>query len=280
MNHQQIEQDEIVERYVQHRLAADERLAFQEHYFACGECFAQVQATAHFIAGARQAARAGLLDNVSAKAAGAGWAKWFRPAFAATAFASLVLALALGWLLLNQIPRLRGDLTRERQAREQLERENQQRLAQANDALTNERREREAERAKLQELLAQNKPPATPERNNRSQANSPLVILDAVRGPRDSEHQLVLASGSTGATIWVEIEPGNLFESYRLQIFRAGGQLLETIGGAKPNSYGAVAVTVPARLLAPGKYVVKLSGLKGQQRELVGEYDLNVRVGK
>ena len=59
MNHHEIEQDEIVERYVRHRLAADERLAFQEHYFACDECFAQVQTTARFVAGVRQAARAG-----------------------------------------------------------------------------------------------------------------------------------------------------------------------------------------------------------------------------
>ena len=149
--------------------------------------------------------------------------------------------------------------------------------------MTNERQQREAERAKLQnqiELLAQNKPPAVPEGNNRSQANSPLVILDTVRGSRGGEHQLVLGGGSTSATVWIEVEPGNRFDSYRLQIFSAGGQLVETIAGAKPNSYGAVAVTVPARLLRSGKYVVKLFGVIGHDRELVGEYDLNVRVGK
>src|SRR2546423_6852756 len=149
MNHPQIQEEEIVERYVQHRLALEERLAFQEHYFACDEYFAQVQATARFIAGARQAARAGILDNGTTKAGAAGWANWFRPAFAVTAFAALVLAVALGWLLLSQLPKLRSDLARERQAREQVERENQQRLAQADEALTNERQQREAQREKL-----------------------------------------------------------------------------------------------------------------------------------
>ncbi len=283
MNHHQIEQQEIVERYVQHQLAADERLAFQEHYFSCDECFALVQASARFVASAREAGRAGVFDNRAANAAAAGWPTWFKPAFGFTAFAALALAVALGWLLLSQLPRMRGDLARERQAREQVERENQERLAQANDALTNERQQREAERAKLQsqiDLLAQNKTPVALEGNNRSEANSPLVILDAVRGSRGNDHQLVLGANPTNATIWVEVAPDNRFESYRLQIFSAGGQLVETIRGAKPNSYGAVAVTIPARKLSPGTYLVKLSGQKGQQSEPVGEYNLNVRVSK
>jgi hypothetical protein len=104
------------------------------------------------------------------------------------------------------------------------------------------------------------------------------VILDAVRGARGGESQLVLRRGSASATVWIEVEPGNRFASYRLQILSAG-RLVETVAGAKPNAYGAVAVTVPAKLLRPGKYVVKLSGVKGNQSELVGEYDLNVRVG-
>ena len=282
MNHHEIAQGEIVERYLRHQLPPDDHLAFQEHYFACDECFTQVQTTARFIAGVRDAARSGVLDDTT-KAAAVGWASWFRPAFAATAFASIALALALGWLLLRQIPQLRGDLAHEQQAREQTERENQQRLVQANDALTNERQQREAERAKLQsqiELLAQNRPPAIPENIGRSQANAPLVILDTVRGSRGGEHQLVLGSGSTHATIWIEVEPGNRFDSYRLQIFSANGQLIETIAGAKPNAYGALAVTVPTRALPPGKYFVTLSGVKGHAYAPVGEYDLNVRIVK
>lgn len=281
MNHHDIEQDEIIERYVRRQLAAPERLAFQEHYFDCDGCFAEVQATTRFVAGARQAARAGILDNGVTKAAAAGWTNWFRPAFVVSAFAALVLAVALGWLLLSQLPRLRGDLAREQQARQQAERENQQRLAQANEALTNEKQQRATEHAKLEELLAQNKPPATPESNNRSQANAPLVILDAVRGSsRSGDHQLVLGNSATTATIWIEVEAGDRFSSYQLQVFNSAGQLIDTISGAKPNSYGAVAVTVPAKLLHSGKYRVKLTGVNGQARELVGEYDLTVRVGQ
>jgi hypothetical protein len=151
-----------------------------------------------------------------------------------------------------------------------------------NEAWAEERRQREAERASLEsraELLAQNRRTPAPEPSGRSQANTPLVILDAVRGSGGGGQQLVLGGGSTAATVWVEVGPGGQFDSYRVQIFR-GGRLVETVSGARPNSYGAVAVTVPSRLLPPGRYLVKLFGVKGKRPELLGEYDLSVRGAK
>ena len=280
MTHQEVMDGEIVERYVRNTLSPDDRRAFQEHFFECGDCFAQAQDTSRFVAGVRHASRTGILPARSAVVAADGWGRWLRPAFAAAAFASVALTVALGWLLFSQIPRLREDLARERRAREQAERDSQQRLSRADEALSNERQQREAERASLEsriELLAQNGPTPAPAPPGRSQANSPLVILDAVRGsPRGGGQQLVIGSGSAVATVWIEVEPGNRFDSYRMQLFR-GGRLVETVSGAQPNSYGAVAVTIPARLLPPGRYLVRLSGVKDQKPELVGEYDLDVR---
>jgi hypothetical protein len=46
---------------VRHKLPPDERRAFQEHYFACEECFEQVQITARLVAGVRRASRKGVL---------------------------------------------------------------------------------------------------------------------------------------------------------------------------------------------------------------------------
>lgn len=294
MTHREVIEGEVVERYVLNSLPPDDRRAFQEHFFECDDCFARAQETSRFVAGVRQASRAGALSERESAAAPAGWAGWLKPAFAAAAFASVLLAFALGWLLLSQMPRLREDIARERQAREQAEREGQRRLAEAKEAgeaSAEERRRLESELARLEserarpesrpELLAQNRP-GGPERpsalsRERSQANAPLVILDAVRGPQGAGgHQLTLAGGSAAATIWIEVGPGERFDSYRLQILQ-GGRAVETVSGAKPNSYGAVAVTIPARLLPPGKYRVRLFGLKERRPEPVGEYDLTVR---
>lgn len=289
MTHREFTDGEVFERYALGTLPAAERRAFQEHYFECDECFARAQESARFVAAVRHSARVGVLsERLPESAAPRGWAAWLRPAFAATAFATLALACALGWLLLARVPALREEAARERRAREESEREYRQRLSQTDEALARERQQRESEQAARESerassegggtgerevLLAQNRTPSEVAR--RSQANTPLVILDSVRAEGGGGQQLTLG-GASGATIWVEVEPGGRFDSYRMQIFR-GGRLVETVRGARPNSYGALAVTIPSRLLRPGGYVVKLFGVKGKESELVGEYDLNVR---
>src|SRR5688572_28041288 len=101
MNHHELEQKETIERYLQHRLAADERLAFQEHYFACDECFDQVQATARFIAGVQAAARSGVLavERVQSHDSGASWhgLGWLKTAFALSVATSVLLVVGLVW---------------------------------------------------------------------------------------------------------------------------------------------------------------------------------------
>src|SRR5687767_15040426 len=61
MTHKHIQDSEVIERYVRQQLTPAERQAFQEHYFACDECFDQVQMSARFIAGVREASRTGVL---------------------------------------------------------------------------------------------------------------------------------------------------------------------------------------------------------------------------
>ena len=101
MTHQEIEEKEIIERYVLHRLAPEERLAFQEHYFACDECFERAQTEARFIAGVRASSRSGVLaadrteqprSGLSPAVLRRGWLRaWAMPALAACLLAALTL---------------------------------------------------------------------------------------------------------------------------------------------------------------------------------------------
>jgi anti-sigma factor RsiW len=287
MNHQEIEENEIIERYLLHQLAADERRAFQEHYFSCDECFEKAQMEARFIAGVRDESRSGAFAKsafaTSTAAPAASWPGWLKPAFTLAAAASLVMAIALGWLLLDQIPKLRGELARERQAREQVEREQQQSLNRAREEAESERRKVEIERnerAKLQsqvEELARNQTWQSSNSKTAAQANVPIVVLEAVRDSQSGANQIHLPADANHLTLWQEVEPGNRFDSFQLQIFDASNRQVQTIRGLKANSYGALAASVSAKAFQTGKYLVKLYGVKGQQRELVGEYDLNVR---
>src|SRR5256886_6089112 len=96
MTHQEIHDNEIIERYVRQKLTSAERLAFQEHFFDCDECFEQTQITTRFVACVRDASRAGLLDVKQPERGGSfltrGWAAaWAMPALAL----SLLLAVVL-----------------------------------------------------------------------------------------------------------------------------------------------------------------------------------------
>ena len=61
--HREIEDREIIERYVRNQLSAEERRAFEEHFFGCEECFEKLQATERFTAGIRDACSRGLLEE-------------------------------------------------------------------------------------------------------------------------------------------------------------------------------------------------------------------------
>src|ERR1044072_3247130 len=168
MTHQEIENQEIIERYVRHELSADDRRAFQEHFFACDRGFDKAQMMARMIAGVREAAVAGVLarDSLATPAAAdssSHWPNWFKPAFIFATATSVLLAVLLGWLLMNQMPKLRGEIERQKRAQEQLEHEKQelekakqQRLESATSELESEREQlaqEKSERAKLQKQL-------------------------------------------------------------------------------------------------------------------------------
>lgn len=285
MTHQEIEQREIIERYALNVLAEDKRRAFQEHFFGCDECFDKAQVTARFIEGVRESSVAGILAKQSSESktarAQSFWSNWLKPAFVLATSVSVILAATLGWLLLNQIPNLRGRLDQEKQARLRTEQEKQQATDRAAEELEKERQRSESEkneRVKLEnqlEELARNTPPPRPE-INKPQGNSPIVILQAMRDSHTS-NQLSLPANAGHATLWIEVATGAQFTSYSLQILTSDSRLVQTIDGARQNSYGAVAVKVSAKLLQTGSYIVKLYGMKNGGRELIGDFSLSVR---
>jgi hypothetical protein len=142
MTHPEIEQREIFEGYLRGRLSPAEREAFEDHYFGCDQCFAQVKEAGIFAAGMRDAVASGSLEEKPRRI----W--WAYPGFgfAATA-ATVCLAAWLGWF---ELPRLRSELAAQR--------EQTSRQMQRNSELTQQ--------------LAMARPTA---------GNLPLLILDATR---------------------------------------------------------------------------------------------------
>ncbi|MBS1808351.1 MAG: zf-HC2 domain-containing protein [Acidobacteria bacterium] len=289
MNHHEIEQQDIIERYVRHQLKPEERRTFQEHYFACDECFEQVQTTAKFIAGVQRSSRLGTLAEsareVASSPAASWWSSWFTPAFALAATACLLLAVALGWIVFKQIPQMQSEIAQERQAREVAEQRTAQTPQITPADLEKERERAESEKKKREELenkIARNETPTpapvtSPNRTNtETKANVPVVILESTRDAKSGTN-FKLPENANSLTLWVEVEAGGRFDSFQMQVFDASGRAIKTINGLKANSYGALAASVSTQQMPPGKYLVKLFGLNKQQKEFVGEYDLTLR---
>ena len=195
MTHQEIEKSEVIERYVRHQLTAEERRSFQEHFFACAECFAQVQDTARFIAGVKQAARQGLLNE---RATAAPWWAWlFSPAFGLAA--AVGLALAIGWFWFRQ-----SNAPEQRMA--------YQASPTPVPTVASTPEVAATPPPKLQEqrdLLAQNRPPV-------EAADKPIsVLLESQREASASSNQLTLTPNAKRVILRVEVEPGGRFAAIR-----------------------------------------------------------------
>lgn len=112
MDHEGVVRQKLTERYLLGELDDPTRQEFEEHYFDCRDCGADIRAGALFVeqskvvlAEERQPAATGLHVTTPAKP---GWFGWFRPPFAVPVMA-LLLAV-VGYQNLVMYPRLRQAL--------------------------------------------------------------------------------------------------------------------------------------------------------------------------
>lgn len=109
MNHSEAVEQMATERYLLGEMTADERDAFEEHFFDCVDCALDVRTGAAFVEEAKTQLPG--LQNASADAARRepkrrNWFAWLTPSIAAPAFA-LLLAV-IGYQNLATIPGLRS----------------------------------------------------------------------------------------------------------------------------------------------------------------------------
>lgn len=246
MMHPQIEDEEIVERYVRNRLAEEERKAFEEHFFACDDCFEKLQATERFVAGMRDAARRGLLaGDVEGRASTWRIGSWLIPAFGVTACAALMLVAASGWLYFVQMPKLRGQLSQS----------------------AAELRAQQQARAALEHQIAG---------SIQAEANVPLVMLQATRDMQAPPNEVSVPLGAKHVVLWVEVPRGES-NRFRLEVDATDNRPVEVLDNLQRNSYGALAVSLPVEALQPGDYRIKLSTQESSPASLLAEYRLRIR---
>lgn len=217
MTHEEIERRDIAEEYIRGRLNAQERAAFEDHYFACDACFENVQRLQQFAAGIHDAAQTGALPPLTNT-------NWLQPAFYAAAAAAVAMAAGLGWTLLRERPRLEAEITHYRDA-----------------SRAQQRRVTELE-SKLSARSAS--------------ANLPLLMLEATRAQQSPKFSV--PPDAEQIALWMEPPPAPTATLYRLEIADPAGRIMHVIEGARANTYGALAIALPAQPLHPGTYTARL----------------------
>jgi hypothetical protein len=118
MDHSEAVQQMSAERYLLDELTLDAREAFEEHFFDCPECALDLRAGAAFVDGAKaqlpglSGARPAPVPSRSLKIKREWWLSWLQPAFAAPAFAMLLLVV--GYQNLVTLPALRDSASQPR----------------------------------------------------------------------------------------------------------------------------------------------------------------------
>ncbi|HLK67248.1 MAG TPA: hypothetical protein VKU19_27625 [Bryobacteraceae bacterium] len=231
-----------VEKYVRRRLPASDAARFEEHYFVCDQCYADVEAMEQLLAGIKDASRRGLLDPAEARL------PWLMPAFVLAAALSVVMGIGLAFLAFGRLPRIESDLKK----------------AQA------EARAGSQWKSQMEQLAAG---------QSLAEANVPVVILEANRGA-PSPNTLKVDARTRRVLLWLDVPPQAPGTRYKLTLATADSTSL-TITGLERNANGALAVSVPVSQLPDNSYSVRLYldratapslGLE----TLVGEYRLAV----
>ena len=266
MTHEQVRDGDIIEQYVRRKLSPLDRQAFEEHYFECDDCFEQVQVTARFVAGVREASSGVLTgsDRVRDAPPGffAGWfPSWSMPALAASALLACVLLGAL------TVKVWRENLWLAQQLRDE------RRVAEDSRSLeATEKASLRQEISRLEGQLAAAQPqPVTP-----PAVGEPAINIypagDALRSAGGGEINRVKLPprAATFVLILSDFPPGA--SNYQVEITHSSGRMVMKRDRLTPDRNGEISLSLQRSSFSPGKYAIRLFG----QGKAIAEYPVEI----
>lgn len=272
MNHEEIAERNVVERYLMHRLTADEEERFEEHLLECAECRERVEweedfqdsfrtVAAEETARTALAARVGILAFLAQRSAARRWLL--------AAASLLLLGLPAVWLLREQ-SRLRGEIAHLRAA---VARPRETPVPSTTPAPVPPH-SGDAERQRLEEELraeqsAREELEGRLARLTRPQVNVPIFALGFLRGEDDSANRVELGDEPEWIVLTVELPPEEA-HSYRATLLTDAGREVWQGAGLLPTAEGTVNVSLYSTLLPPGRYRLRLEAVDAGGRATPG----------
>lgn len=277
MDHEQIDEFDLIDRYLMGRLAAEESAGFEEHFVDCPLCIAQLQTKKSFLRDLRLVAteQAAQIDRHEA-------AEGFRQppqtsfsgAVAMAASCLIIAAIAGAIFVFNHTRRMREQVNRaessagqwqrryeeERQSAISAEERRQETESQTTErlrALEAKLKEGEARRAKMDAELG---------RRTRPEGNLPIFALTSVRGGdlnTSEEINKITLPRSSGMFIFsISLEGESEFVSYRIRIFDDRHRLIWKNDRLTPYLNNSLTIILNRDLFRPGYYSLKVDGVK------------------
>lgn len=113
MDHEQVVRNRLTEQYLLHELEDEARDEFEEHFFQCSECAADIRTASEFVERtkiifARPVEQIATVRETKPKRVRFNWLSWLQPQFAASALAVLIAVVAYQNLV--TLPRLHDAL--------------------------------------------------------------------------------------------------------------------------------------------------------------------------
>ncbi len=271
IDHAYAEEHGLVDAYLEERLSESERDEFEAHFFGCETCIAQLELANDF--------REGMRDVAATETAKAELG--FLAALAAMPWAQR-LALTAALLLLIALPgfllaRNRGLERRLAEVRTTVPAPStpDPRVAAENRAL---RESMNNERKRLEEELAKALQGQSSEKieENRPHVNIPVFLLAAVRSAdeagREPVNQILLPAAGQPILLTLELATVD-HPAYRASLRDGKGKEIWQSTGLKPDDRDTLNILVPASMLAPGVYELRIEGGTGV---MVGAYPFRV----
>ncbi|MEN3334467.1 MAG: hypothetical protein V7641_3832 [Blastocatellia bacterium] len=286
MDHEQINQLDLIDRYLMGKLPAEESTGFEEHFVDCPQCIARLQTTNRFLQDLRFVTVEQALQ-INTRQPRSAFRRFLQRLFhkpLALAIGCLLIAAFAGAVFVNT-QRLRTEINQVRGSSEQWQRRYED---ERQSAFSTDRKHQETElqlteqlralEAKLDDEQAQRaRMAAAFSRRMRPEGNLPIFILTSVRGsePNASEgaNKVILPRSSAMFAFSISLEGDLRFENYRIRIFDHRHRLIWKSRRLTPDRYSSLSLGFKSDFFLPGPYSLIVEGDNKEGRwDVVGNY--------
>jgi hypothetical protein len=290
MDHDYIEQFNIVDRYLMGKLIVEESERFEEHFIDCPQCTDRLQTIRTFRQGLRQVALQEALQEKSHIAQEPQWffLQWFsRKTWALATCGSLFVAILISIFAFSEIRRLRHERAQTGKAASELQRlyEEQQQSASSTEQQHQEREQSLKEQVQQlgEQLLAVQKQSVNPAKGGRDwtqpDINLLTVVLESVRTAEQKEiPEIKLSRTPMDFVISIPLEGESKYSNYQLTIY-ANQRRYWGSTGSKPDAYNSLVTRFNSSFFLPGNYYLEVKGLPSQDDSaIIGNYPFRISI--